>query len=105
VNWIRAKAEEYVFPARVQAIILDPPRSGLHKNVQRQLLERKPEWITYISCDCTTFSRDLTKLEPFYDIRRIAMMDLFPQTYHFEIIALLEKRKEPLQNLINRAVR
>lgn len=94
VKWIRAKAEDCIFPPHLNAIIVDPPRSGLHQKVQRQILESKPDWITYISCDCTTFARDLKKLKSFYGLKSLAMMDLFPQTFHFEMIALLEKKKE-----------
>ena len=95
VQWLQSKAEEYKLPFKPDAVIVDPPRSGLHQNVLRQLMQQKPDWITYISCDCTTFSRDLKKLKATHRVRKLALLDLFPQTYHFEIIALLEKLPQP----------
>jgi 23S rRNA (uracil1939-C5)-methyltransferase len=92
VEWICNKAETYRFPAKFQAAIVDPPRAGLHRNVLTQLIDRKPEWITYISCDCTTIARDVKKLKEIYTIEKLTMLDLFPQTYHFETIALLKRR-------------
>jgi 23S rRNA (uracil1939-C5)-methyltransferase len=94
IKWVRAKAEDTIFPHHLDAVIVDPPRSGLHHKVQKQILERKPAYITYISCDCTTFARDLKKLRTLYSVKSLSMMDLFPQTFHFEMIALLEKKKE-----------
>jgi 23S rRNA (uracil1939-C5)-methyltransferase len=94
VQWVRAKAEDFLFPASPDAVIVDPPRAGLHHRVLQQLLKNQPAWITYISCDCTTFSRDIKKLKEFYEIQRITLLDLFPQTFHFETIALLEKRRQ-----------
>jgi len=90
VEWICARVENFKFPPDLDAVIVDPPRPGLHQNVLRQLIDRKPEWISYVSCDCTTFARDVKKLKQFYTIKKMTMLDLFPQTYHFETIALLK---------------
>jgi 23S rRNA (uracil1939-C5)-methyltransferase len=92
VFWICNKAETYRFPSDLDAVIVDPPRSGLPFHVIRQLLEKKPAWITYVSCDCPTFARDLRKLKEHYNIERLTLMDLFPQTYHFETVALLKRK-------------
>ena len=91
VEWIRSRAESYRFPAGLDAVIVDPPRSGLPRNVVEQLIANKPEWITYVSCDCPTFARDLKKLKQNYRVEQLTMLDLFPQTYHFEVVALLKK--------------
>ena len=91
VEWVCGRAENYQFPGNLDAVIVDPPRSGLPYNVLQQLIGNKPEWITYVSCDCPTFARDLKKLKQNYRFERLTMLDLFPQTYHFEIVALLKK--------------
>ncbi len=93
VKWICEKAENLSFPVEAEVVILDPPRTGLHRKVIRQLIERRPARISYISCDCSSFARDVKKLDPYYLIDKITLMDLFPQTFHFETIALLEKRR------------
>jgi 23S rRNA (uracil1939-C5)-methyltransferase len=91
VDWICSRVEQFRFPEGLDAVIVDPPRSGLHSQVLRQLIAVRPRLFTYISCDCATFSRDLKKLKEHYRVRKITMLDLFPQTYHFETVALLEK--------------
>ena len=92
VEWRCTKVESYRFPRDIHAVLVDPPRSGLHTAVVNQLLERKPSLLTYVSCDCTTFARDIKKLQQIYKMKKLTMLDLFPQTYHFEMIALLEAK-------------
>ena len=72
-------------------IIADPPRSGLDRDVTAELLRIKPPRLTLVSCDPATLARDIKKLLTAYGIRRIALVDLFPQTYHFETVVHLEK--------------
>lgn len=91
VEWVCTKVETFHFPSELDAVIVDPPRPGLHQNVLKQLIDRKPDWISYVSCDCSTLARDVKKLKQFYSIEKITMLDLFPQTYHFETISLLKK--------------
>lgn len=71
-------------------VLLDPPRAGLGKSVVRRLGELKPPAITLVSCDPTTLARDLAGLVAAgYQIQRITLIDLFPQTYHLETVVRL----------------
>jgi 23S rRNA (uracil1939-C5)-methyltransferase len=46
--------------------------------------------IAYLSCDPTTLARDLRQLLDFgYQIQEVHLIDLFPQTFHIETLALL----------------
>jgi 23S rRNA (uracil1939-C5)-methyltransferase len=73
-------------------ILLDPPRSGALEAVS-YVAALKPSRITYVSCDPTTLARDLRKLlDSGYELSRITALDLFPQTYHVETVAALERR-------------
>ena len=92
VEWICSKVENFRFPSGVDAILVDPPRAGLHQNAVRQILQMKPQSVTYVSCDCPTFARDLKKMKETYSLEKLTLLDLFPQTYHFEMIALLKRR-------------
>ena len=50
-----------------------------------------PRKIIYISCDPATLGRDLGALIlSGYRLRRLQLVDMFPQTYHMETIATLE---------------
>jgi 23S rRNA (uracil1939-C5)-methyltransferase len=71
-------------------IVLDPPRAG-GKEVVDQIAGLKPKRIVYVSCDPATLSRDLLLLsEKGYSPREMGLIDMFPQTYHMEVVALLK---------------
>ena len=70
-------------------VILDPPRKGCEKADLQAVIQAMPEKLIYISCNPTTFARDLHELSKSgYEILRLAMVDMFPMTYHLEVIAL-----------------
>ncbi len=72
-------------------VILDPPRGGC-KELMRLLPEVAKKYIIYISCDAPTLIRDIFELRARgYRLFKIYLFDMFPQTYHFETVALLEK--------------
>lgn len=72
------------------AIILDPPRSGLDKKTKDTLLKIKSPKLIYISCNPITLARDLNTLKDLYDIKDISLFDMFPNSYHVESIAHLQ---------------
>jgi 23S rRNA (uracil1939-C5)-methyltransferase len=76
-----------------ERVILNPPRAGAARRVTQALeaLGRAGgvRRIAYVSCDPATLARDLGRL-PAYQLRRVTAYDLFPQTAHVEVLALLE---------------
>ena len=74
-------------------IVVDPPRKGCDEAVLQTMLKMKPERIVYVSCDSATLARDLKRLcEEMYEVKRVAVCDMFPQGVHVESIVLLQKR-------------
>ena len=74
-------------------VILDPPRKGAEPGVLRALAELAAPVIVYVSCDPMTFARDLGILrEGGYRLGEAVPFDMFPHTYHVELMALLEHR-------------
>lgn len=71
-------------------LITDPPRAGIFPRALEKILEQRfPKWI-YVSCNPTTLARDLKiASENGYKLQKIQPVDMFPQTYHIEAIALL----------------
>jgi 23S rRNA (uracil1939-C5)-methyltransferase len=73
-------------------VLLDPPAQGLAPAVVESLLGARPPRIVYVSCDPATLARDLAKLSPVFDLRRVVPVDMFPQTASIEVVCLLEVR-------------
>ena len=65
------------------AVIVDPPRAGLSREVVTRLARRRPDRIVYVSCDVATQARDLRALgESGYRIDEVQAFDMFPNTAH-----------------------
>lgn len=80
-----------IYQNRIDIAILDPPREGCRKSDIKALAELKPPKIIYISCNPTTFARDLYELKNAgYKIYNLHVLDMFPMTYHLELLALLK---------------
>jgi 23S rRNA (uracil1939-C5)-methyltransferase len=78
-------------PAECAALV-DPPRIGLSQPVRRFLTEKRIRRLVYVSCDPATFARDAGYLtHSGYVLRRVQPVDLFPQTPHVELVALLDR--------------
>ena len=75
-------------------IILDPPRSGLSKDLIEFLLSLKVKNIIYVSCNPLTLARDINLLDSKYELKSIKLVDEFPNTYHLESITFLNLRKK-----------
>lgn len=72
-------------------ILADPPRAGLGKPAIAELLRIRAPQLRIVSCDPATLARDLRALlASGYRIHRLAIVDLFPQTFHIETVVWLE---------------
>lgn len=80
---------------KLDLLLLDPPRSGAGGKVMRRIGRAAPERIVYVSCNPITFAEDIAELVPFgYQLKKVQPVDLFPQTYHVECVALLERTNQ-----------
>ena len=71
-------------------VFIDPPRKGCDKTALETLLQITPKKIVYVSCNPATLGRDLKTLEEKYELKSIAICDMFPFTSHIETISALE---------------
>lgn len=79
-------------PDAADVVMVDPPRSGLHPDVVAHICEMAPQRVVYVSCNPSTLARDLqifTKTG--YSLESVQPVDMFPQTYHIENVALLNR--------------
>jgi len=77
---------------QLSAMVVDPPRTGLHPKALQALLEMNPFRLAYVSCNPESLARDLQNLVPFYTIRSAQPVDLFPHTAHVETLVFLKHR-------------
>jgi 23S rRNA (uracil1939-C5)-methyltransferase len=69
------------------AVILDPPRTGLSNAALAAAVGLRARQVIYVSCDVATLARDARKLvDAGYGIRRVDAFDLFPNTPHVETV-------------------
>ncbi len=73
-------------------VLLDPPRAGLGKAVTAHLVRIQPPRMAIVSCDPATLARDLAVLiGAGYRLDRLALVDLFPQTFHMESVVHISR--------------
>jgi len=92
-HFIHGRVEDFLLDDKRELpdlIVLDPPRTGC-KTILDQVVRLKPKKIIYVSCEPPTFARDLRLFsDRGYSLRRISLIDMFPQTYHMEVVGLLK---------------
>ncbi|MBW2529292.1 MAG: class I SAM-dependent RNA methyltransferase [Deltaproteobacteria bacterium] len=79
----------------VDAVVADPPRSGLGAELCAQLCELAPRRLHLMSCSGASLHRDLDHLlKPAGCFRLVGLRgyDTLPQTPHVELVAWLERR-------------
>ena len=95
VEFVESKTEDALetLDVPVDAVILDPPRSGCEHRVLTALARLAPRRIAYVSCDPSTLARDLAILAGSgMSVLGVEPLDMFPQTYHVETVATLDGR-------------
>jgi 23S rRNA (uracil1939-C5)-methyltransferase len=98
VEAVRQSSEAFLIEAPDTAaaapdfVLADPPRAGLGASTVTRLLAIGPRKLVIVACDPATLARDLAGLKERYEIERLAMVDLFPQTFHIETIIGLARK-------------
>lgn len=87
-----SKALDIISGYQPEILIFDPPRTGLYKDLINKVLNlKKLEKIVYVSCNPATASRDINLLADKFKLKKVKMIDMFPQTHHIESIFVLER--------------
>ncbi len=96
-GWLERRANSFK-PEHIHGpleIVLDPPREGLAGaalRVTESLEKLSANKVIAIGCDADSWARDLSEfLRTGWNLRKIALFDLFPQTPHIESVAILDR--------------
>lgn len=74
------------------AVVVDPPRSGLHEKLIGRIVRLAPPKVVYVSCNAATQARDVKLFaEAGYRPGPVQPVDLFPHTDHVETVAVLSR--------------
>ncbi len=98
-EYVTGKAED-VLPRwlsdgyKPDAVIVDPPRTGLEGAFIPALLRARPKKFVYVSCNPSTLARDLVRLSKAYTVDYIQSVDMFPQTSRVEAVVKLSLRPQ-----------
>ncbi len=94
--WVKYHAEAFVRQnGMFDAAVIDPPRSGMEKDVCKWLCSSGIPNIRSLSCDAATHARDAAYLvKAGYRIEKLFLLDFYPQTSHIESLAYF--KREPL---------
>jgi 23S rRNA (uracil747-C5)-methyltransferase len=94
IHFINADATAFALASDTadvpELVIVNPPRRGLGGQLADWLQQRGPRHVIYSSCNAESLARDLAAM-PAYRLRRARVLDMFPQSTHFEVITLLER--------------
>jgi 23S rRNA (uracil1939-C5)-methyltransferase len=75
-------------PGDPDAILVDPPRAGLGREVVEAITRHGPKRLVYVSCDPSTLARDSKWLAAKgYRLDHVTPFDFFPQTFHIETLS------------------
>ena len=74
-----------------EILVVDPPRSGLERNCVNAILAMDFKKIIYVSCNPETLEEDARNLSRQYTLKSVQPVDMFPQTFHIESVAVFEK--------------
>jgi len=77
-------------PAPPDLVIVNPPRRGIGDALADLLEASGVRTVVYSSCNAVTLAKDLARMPSLRPVRG-RVLDMFPHTDHYEVIALLQR--------------
>lgn len=92
VSFVAADATSWALAQETgpDLVVVNPPRRGIGADLAGWLEGSGVPHVVYSSCNAVTLVRDLEAM-PSYRPTRARLLDMFPQTAHFEVVTLLER--------------
>jgi len=93
VRFEAADATAYVLGSTTSPdlLVVNPPRRGLGPDLAEWIEGSGVRHVLYSSCNAESLARDLAAT-PGFSATRGRLLDMFPQTSHYEVLVLLERR-------------
>ena len=96
VKKISGSALLQIFPEKNsgrEIFLLDPPRSGVERNVIKVIAERNPEKVVHIFCNADEIINGVNEWEKYgYKAEAVLPLDMFPGSPNLETIVLFKKK-------------
>ena len=73
-----------------KAVVVDPPRAGLHRKVIQKLIDEKPAMLIYVSCNPVTHRENSDALLEAFKLKHISFYNQYPCTPHMEVLSMFE---------------
>ena len=74
-----------------ELVIVNPPRRGLGAELASLLENSEVRHVLYSSCNAGSLGKDLPRMPGLAPVKA-RLMDMFPQSHHYETMVLLERR-------------
>lgn len=92
LKYVRADAKALTIPTDTDLITVDPPRSGLSKQVRAAISQSAVKVLIYVSCEVATWARDVAELtQQGWQLTTVMPFDFYPQTHHIELLSVLQR--------------
>jgi 23S rRNA (uracil1939-C5)-methyltransferase len=83
--------------SQFDGVLVNPPRSGLMgflDPLEKMNADQRPQFFIYMSCFPESMAQDLVRLQAAgYSMDDLKIVDQFPQTAHYEVLALLQRKQ------------
>ena len=90
IEFLKADAKRVEVPRHTDLVTVDPPRSGLNKELRETLSQSGVPTLLYVSCDVATWARDVADFEEKgWRLERFEPFDFYPHTHHIELLSKL----------------
>ena len=77
----------------IDTLILDPSRSGIKQKDMELIIDLKPKRIIYLACNPGNQIANFNLLKQHYKLTKVKIYDMFCQTYHIEMLMILDLKK------------
>ena len=85
-------------PTAPDLVVVNPPRRGIGGDLARWLEAGEASYVVYSSCHAESLARDLALMPSLRPVEA-RVLDMFPQTTHYEVIVLLEREPRGLGHI------